>query len=283
LSKNLLAATICHPMGAAQSFGRRYFAFLILRRCQPRGSAAIFGSIGLFALSALASSAFAEAREDDRRRGIAAAVPPRVRVVVVDGHPLQREGICRALRDTQIETVGEVADVDAALPLVRLLEPDVVVVGHRKGGVAGAQFVERLRQARSTTRLIVITDDADPIFTRRIMEAGAASALPRWVSGEQLSATVVACSLVGVVLPWDQVGHVNVCELHPTRTGMSLSAREREVLQLLARDVHPDAIARELFLSTTTVRTHLSRIYRKLDVSGAAAAVAEAMRNGLVE
>jgi DNA-binding NarL/FixJ family response regulator len=205
----------------------------------------------------------------------------RLTVLLAGSRPLVREAIRTALDPCdRIEVVGEASDDLTARELLRGFVADVAVLDHSPGTLDALSLLRLSRRSRLTTRVVVLTEDSKG-FARQAYDSGAAACLATSVTSEQIVAAVFACGLLGLVVPWNaprQVAHAE-----PAMARALLSAREKQVLQLLAHDKRPEAIARELFLSPATVRTHLTRTYRKLLVSGAPAAVAEGLRGGLID
>ncbi len=205
-------------------------------------------------------------------------------LLVADRHPLFLDAIARVFeRVPSVQLVGMSTDAESALTAIRTLHPAIAVIGHAPPMLDAASLLGEVSYRRLAVRIVVVTDRAQRLACTALIEAGAASCVPRSVSAEQLIAVVLACGLSGVVLPWEIAGRFIPSARAPALLDSALlSAREREILQFVADDKRPSVIAHELFLSPATVRTHLARTYRKLSVSGASAAVAEALRRGLI-
>lgn len=208
-----------------------------------------------------------------------------VRVVVGDDHPLFREGVVRALTASgQITVVAEAENGTGALELIREHRPDVALVDYRMPELDGTQVAAAVRRDELPTRVLLLSAHDDAAIVYRALEEGAAGFL---------SKESTRTELVGAVLDWARGRDVVAASLtaglageirkRAQPAGPSLSTREREVLRMIAAGQTVPAIARALFLAPSTVKTHVQRLYEKLGVGDRAAAVAEAMRRGLLE
>jgi DNA-binding NarL/FixJ family response regulator len=202
-----------------------------------------------------------------------------IRVLLADDHPVVREGL-RGMLDAEpdIEVVGEAASGPEAVVLAGRLEPDVILMDLRMPGGDGVEAIGRLA---GVTVVVLTTYDSDADILRAV-EAGAAGYLlkdtPRSVLADSVRAaargeTVLAPAVAGRLL-----GRMR-SEPAAARTEQ-LSARETEVLALVARGLTNAEIGRELYVSEATVKTHLLRACAKLGVSGRTAAVTKAIETG---
>ena len=201
-----------------------------------------------------------------------------IRVLLADDHPVVREGLRGMLAsEPDIEVVGEAGSGPEAVALAGRLRPDVVLMDLRMPGGDG---VDATRRLAGTTVVVLTTYDSDADILRAV-EAGAAGYLlkdtPRAVLADSVRAaargeTVLAPTVAGRLL-----GRMRADRAEP---GERLTARETEVLALLARGLTNAAIARRLILSEATVKTHLLRACGKLGVSGRTAAVTRAIETG---
>jgi two-component system nitrate/nitrite response regulator NarL len=204
-------------------------------------------------------------------------------MVVAEDHPVYRIGLRRALDDGDgIEVVGEARDGRQALALVRGKHPDVALVDVRMPELDGMAIVQAATAEGLPTRIVLLSAFLEGAMVHRALEAGAAGYLSKEEDEASLidavlraarGETVVSASLKGAALEY----------VRRRASSKLLSGREAEVLQLIAAG-KPDAeIAGELGLGTETVHTYKKRLYAKLEVNGAAAAVAAAMRRGLLQ
>ena len=211
--------------------------------------------------------------------------PARVRVVVADDHPLFREGIERAVRERpELELVGQARDGREALRTIEAFGPDVAVVDRGLAGLSGEQVLNAVARDGLETRVVLIADEPEPPVVYAAIAGGAAGYLTSDADARQLCDAITAVARGGTVLaPALHTGIAGEIRLRADLTRPVLSERESEILRLVADGITAPRIGLELHLSPATVKTHLHHIYDKLDVSERAAAVAVAMRRGLLE
>jgi len=206
---------------------------------------------------------------------------PAIRVLVVDDHPVVRTGV-RGMLATQadFDVVGEASDGEDALGKVELLQPDVVLMDLRMPGVDGVEATSRIRAQHPGVQVLVLTTyDTDDDIVRAV-EAGAVGYLLKDSPREELFRGVHAAargeSLLAAAVVSRLMGRMR------TPPGQSLSPRELEVLALVAEGRPNKDIARVLFISETTVKTHLAHIFTKLGVDDRTAAVTVALDRGMI-
>ncbi|MFE9623718.1 response regulator [Streptomyces sp. NPDC006527] len=212
----------------------------------------------------------------------AASARVPVRLLVCDDHVVVRAGL-RALLDSApgIEVVGEAGTGEEALALTARLTPDVVLMDLQLGdGIDGVETTRRLTTAPGTAPhvLVLTTYDTDADITRAI-EAGATGYLLKAERPEELFAAIHAAAQGRTALSAPVASRV-MANLRSPRP--SLTDRERDILAQLARGLGNREIARALFISEATVKTHLRRIYDKLGVDTRAGAVAVAKEQRLL-
>ena len=211
---------------------------------------------------------------------------PRVTVLVADDHPLFREGVARAVRDRpDLELVGEVGDGRAALAGIRELSPAVAVVDLRLPEVDGVGIANAVARDGLATRVLVLSAFTDPRLVYEAMSAGAAGFFSKDADREAVLDAVAAVAR-GESRVEPRLQSALFAEMRERARDDErplLTPREREVLGLMAEGLSAPAIGRRLYLATATVKSHQARIYEKLGVSDRAAAVAAAMRAGLLE
>ncbi|MEV0945391.1 response regulator transcription factor [Rhodococcus sp. NPDC049939] len=208
-----------------------------------------------------------------------------LRVVVGDDHPIFRDGVVRALLASgNVDVVGEADDGIAALELIRELAPDVALLDYRMPKLDGSEVAEAVQRDALTTRVLLISAHDESAIVYHALQVGAAGFLPKESTRAEIVKAVQDCAGGEVVLPAPlAVGLAGEVRRRSEPSGPVLSGRETEVLALIAGGQSIPAIAAELYLAPSTVKTHVQRLYEKLGVSDRAAAVAEAMRRGLLE
>ncbi|MFG6192231.1 response regulator transcription factor [Nonomuraea sp. JJY05] len=199
-----------------------------------------------------------------------------LRVMIVDDHPIVREGLRgMLLAEPDLEVVGEAGSGDEAVVVVPRLRPDVILMDLRMPGGDGVSAIERLGPGH---RVIVLTTYEDDGEILRAVSAGAAGYLLKDVSRADLAAAVRAAAGGRTVLSPSVAAR-----LGGRRPAVPvLSEREREVLELVARGLTNGEIGRRLFIGEATVKTYLLRVYGKLGVSDRTSAVLAALDLGLV-
>lgn len=207
-----------------------------------------------------------------------------IRVVVADDHPIVRSGIVALLADTgDIEVVGEAADGEEAVTLALSLRPDLVLMDLRMPKLDGDRATEQILATAPDIRVIVLTTYESDESILRAIEAGASGYLLKAAPQEEILAGIrsvaggeVALSPAIATL---LVRRVKTPAVSPTVT---LSDRETQVLALVAAGQSNPSIARELFVSEATVKTHLLHAFSKLGVNDRTRAVTLAMELGLL-
>ncbi|MFE9023806.1 response regulator [Streptomyces sp. NPDC007808] len=211
-------------------------------------------------------------------------IPDRapVRILVCDDHAVVRAGLLALLDSApDIEVVGEAGTGEEALALAAKLVPDVVLMDLQLGaGIDGVETTRRLTSApgSSTHVLVLTTYDTDADITRAI-EAGATGYLLKAERPDELFAAIHAAAAGRTALSAPVAGRVMA---HLRRPRPTLTDRERDILAQLARGIGNRDIARALYISEATVKTHLRRIYDKLGVDTRAGAVAVAKERRLL-
>ena len=212
--------------------------------------------------------------------------PARVSVVVADDHPLFREGIERAVRERpDLQLVGAAADGRKALAQIRELTPQVAVLDVRLPDLDGLQVLNAVVRDGLPTRVLFLSASGDPEVVYRAVQGGAAGYFRKEADRDAiLNGIAAVASGRTAIEPELQAGVFDQIRLRGTSEERPiLTAREREVLALMADGLSAPQIAQRLIVAPPTVKTHQARLYEKLGVSDRAAAVAEAMRRGLLE
>jgi DNA-binding NarL/FixJ family response regulator len=203
-----------------------------------------------------------------------------VRVVLIDDHPVVRAGLRALLTASDVEVVAEGATVDEAVAAVRETRPDVVLMDLQLAdggdGVTATAAIAALPQP--TRVLILTTYDTDADILRAV-EAGAAGYLLKDAAPQVLLDAVAAAARGETVLAPQVATRLMARVREPAS---DLSARELEVIGLVADGLSNRDIARRLFVSEATVKSHLVHVFTKLGVASRTAAVAAARERGLL-
>ena len=203
-----------------------------------------------------------------------------IRVLVVDDHPVVRQGL-RTFLDVQddLTVVGEAADGAEAVAVADELRPDVILLDLKMPGADGVEALRGLRASGNPARVLVITSFTEPAAVLPAVRAGAAGYVYKDVDPPALAAAIRAVH-AGHVLLHPDVARLLAAGESPT---VHLTPRERDVLAGIARGRANREIARDLGLSEKTVKTHVSAVLTKLGVQDRTQAALYAVRTGLVE
>jgi two-component system, NarL family, nitrate/nitrite response regulator NarL len=209
----------------------------------------------------------------------------KVRVVVGDDHPMFREGVVRALVSSgEIDVVAQAEDGSQALELIRTHQPQVALLDYRMPGMDGAEVAAAVNRDELSTRVLLVSAHDESAIVYKALQEGAAGFLPKESTRSELVAAVLRCAKGKDVLgPELAAGLASEIRRRNEPDVPALSPREREVLKLIAGGSSIPAMAKELFLAPSTVKTHVQRLYEKLGVNDRGAAVAEAMRRKLLD
>ena len=209
----------------------------------------------------------------------------RVRVVVADDHPIYRDGLVRSVRERpELELVGEAGEGHEALDLIRTLDPGVAILDVRMPGLGGMEILNAIQRDGLATRVVFLSASVDSEVVYRAVALGVGAYLSKEADRTAILDAVASVARGETVLSAEiQAGLATQIQLREASDRLVLTPREREVLLLMAEGLSAPDTGRRLHLSTATVKTHQGTLYAKLGVSDRAAAVAAAMRAGLLE
>ncbi|SDT79387.1 response regulator [Actinoplanes derwentensis] len=204
-----------------------------------------------------------------------------IRIVIVDDHPVVRDGLRGMFTgDDRFTVLGEAADGREALAVTEAVGPDVVLMDLRMPVMDGVTTIRELKARGSTARVLVLTTYDTDSDVLPAIKAGATGYLLKDTPREDLFRAVVAAHRGESVLSPAVAGRLMGQLRSPAKE--PLSQREIEVLTLIARGGTNREAATRLFISEATVKTHLLHAYAKLGVRDRAAAVATAIEQGLI-
>jgi DNA-binding NarL/FixJ family response regulator len=211
-----------------------------------------------------------------------------MRVVLVDDHPVYRAGLARLLRESGVDVIAEVPNGEAALQAVEEMAPDVVVMDLNMPGMSGLEATRRLVAQSPATRVLVVSVSAQEADVTDAILAGASgyilkespveevvAGIRAAAAGQSLISPRIATMLLQRIR--DAAGAVDM-DLAPAH----LSARELEVLGLMAEGKSNHEIAEALVISPSTVHNHISSILMKLQVENRVQAAVRAVRDRLI-
>jgi len=211
----------------------------------------------------------------------------KIRVIVADDHPLLRDAMRNTLaKQEDIEVIGEASDGEEAVKLSSELNPDVVIMDIVMPRLNGIEATKRIRETSSDTAVLILTAYDDDRYVIGLLEAGAAGYLLKSARGQALVDAIRAVSAGESVLHPTIIAKVLKYGVRTRAQGGErgtkgqLSDRELEVLKLASKGMSNKDIAKELFLSTRTVKAHLSNIFDKLDVASRTEAIVKGIKEG---
>lgn len=206
--------------------------------------------------------------------------PTAVTVLLVDDHPLVRDGVAHLLRDGGFDVVGEASSFAEGTRMAQGTAADVMVVDVSLGDGSGLELVAQVRAYRPSMGIVVLTmhDDDETLLGAR--DAGASSLVLKTASSEEVLAMVGRAATAPDA--FTAVGLADALRRRSSRVRPVLTTREREVLERLAAGDSVAGMAKRLYMSESTVKTHIAKLYAKLEAHNRASAVMAAIKLGLV-
>ncbi|PKV93794.1 LuxR family two component transcriptional regulator [Amycolatopsis echigonensis] len=205
-----------------------------------------------------------------------------ITIMLVDDHPVVREGLRGMLEaEDDLTVVGEAGSGDEAVALDRVKQPDVVLMDLRMPGLDGVGAIRAILKETPARRIVVLTTYETDADILRAVEAGASGYLLKDASRTELAGAIRAANRGETVLAPSVAGKL-VHRMRNPEPVSPLSAREVEVLRLVAKGRTNAEIGRELHIGEATVKTHLLRVFSKLGVSDRTAAVTTALDRQLL-
>ena len=209
----------------------------------------------------------------------------RVTVYVADDHPIYRQGLVEAVKKRpDLELVGEAADGRTALEEIRKLVPAVAVIDLAMPELSGFEVLNAIQRDKLETKVVVLSASTESENVFKAVAEGAVAYVPKEADREEVCDAIAAASRGDVILSSEiQAGLASEIRLRGKEERTPLTPRESDVLTLTAEGLSAPEIGFKLHISAATVKTHMQSVYEKLGVSDRAAAVAEGMRQGLLE
>ena len=207
-----------------------------------------------------------------------------VRVLIVDDHEMFATSLRMALsHETDIDVVGTATTLGQARNLLVTLEPEVVLLDHRLPDGLGVDSIGELTRLRPEAKVVVLTAAAEDSMLVTATEAGCAGFLLKTSPLEELVAAVRSAAAGEMLVSTELLSRLlNRLRADREEPAADLTAREREILQLIAEGLTNAAIARRLFISVNTVRNHVQSLLAKLGAHSKLEALSVAVREGLI-
>lgn len=204
----------------------------------------------------------------------------KIKVFLVDDHPAVREGVQVFLIDQGLDVVGEAADDKQALRGLKKASPDVVILDINLPGVDGGELARRIRQLVPKIKLIAFSIHASQEYVVRMARCGVHGYVMKDAPTAKLVEAIERVHNGGLAFPPGMTDAILAPGSNPT-TGAVLTAREREVLALLAEGLANKEVARKLGISVRTAETHREHLSRKLNIAPIASLTKYAIAHGL--
>lgn len=203
------------------------------------------------------------------------------KVMLVDDHELIRQGLRRAFeRADDFDVVGEAGSIAEALEMISSTPPDVVILDVRLPDGSGLDAARKVREQNPTMGIVILTMYAGDDQLFGALEAGASAFVPKDSPAEDVISAARHASVSPRAFSASDLAGAMQRKMSPS--GPQLSPREKEVLGLLAEGLGVAAISKQLYISESTTKTHISKVYEKLGAGNRAQALMTAMRLGLI-
>jgi DNA-binding NarL/FixJ family response regulator len=210
-------------------------------------------------------------------------VDPPIRILIVDDHEVVRRGLEGILSATEdLEVVGQASSGEEAVCLAASIECDVVLLDLQMHGMHGLEAIPQLIREDGRPKVIVLTIHDDDEIVLRAVKSGASGYVMKNASADELIRAIRHVAAGGRHFD-EVVVKAFLSDEQRAKDKELLTPHELEILRMVAAGATNRQVANHLFLSVDTVKSHLEAIYRTLEVSDRAHAVAVAMRKGLLE
>ncbi len=202
-------------------------------------------------------------------------------VILVDDHELIRQGLRRAFdRSGEFTVLAEAGSIAEAKKEITQFKPDVVIVDIRLPDGSGLDLVKELRKDNAEVGIVVLSMYSDDQYLFSALDNGASAFVSKDAPAEDVMAAARHASAMPSSFSAPNLAEAMQRRLSPT--GPQLSPREREVLNLLADGLGVAEISKQLYISQSTTKTHVGKLYEKLGAANRAQALMTALRLGLI-
>jgi DNA-binding NarL/FixJ family response regulator len=201
-----------------------------------------------------------------------------MKILIIDDHQIVREGISNLAKREGLDVVGEACNKEEAIALIAATSPDVITVDLSLPDGSGLEIVKFARKNDQTIGIVVISILDDDSNLIACMNAGASGFVSKTSTLDDILAAIQ--SAARSPLSFTSKGLVRAINSKVYKS--TLTSRELEILAKLPSGLSGDELAKDLFITESTLKTHLSSIYRKLQVRNRTGAVSEAKRRGLI-
>ena len=206
-----------------------------------------------------------------------------ISLLLADDHKMVRQSMRRSMEAEGFTIVAEAGDGQEAVALAEQFEPDVVLMDVSMPVLDGLEATRQVRERRPATQVVMLTMHADADVVRKALSAGAVGYLTKDCSIDEVADAVrLAASGETAMSPGLAAALLREGKAASSGGSPVLSAREAEVLQLIAEGGSPPEVAAQLYISVKTVKNHLSNIYEKLDARDRTQAVLKGLRMGII-
>lgn len=200
------------------------------------------------------------------------------RVLVIDDHPLVRDGIAQSLERAGFICVGQAGSVKEAIAMIALHDPDVITVDINLPDGSGMEIIQWARETSPTIAIVVLTLNNELDLIATASQAGAQA----FISKAESSTVLISAISSTMSNPNQFISSQTVALIGRNRAKSLLSPRELTVLTYLSGELSIAEIAAQMFISHATAKTHIAAIYRKLDSHNRQSAVARARAIGIL-
>lgn len=212
----------------------------------------------------------------------------KITVMLVDDHQVMRKGLRLVLEDKgEVEVIAEASTGEEAIDLIDRLSTDVVIMDLSLPGINGIEAIKKIKELKPEQRVLALTMHEDPVFLEKVLSAGGNGFVLKRVADVELMTAIKAVNRGEVYVDTSFQRYLITRALNTesqgkSRVSVELTAREKEILRLIALGYSNQEIAEKLIISVKTVENHKTRIKDKLEITSRSKLVRYAMEQGLI-